>query len=304
MNIENLEAFVHVNHFGSINKASKALFLSQPSVTSRIKSLERELDAQLFERSGRRLILTEKGSGFLPFAENMVDTLKKGKAYLDDSRNDNRLTVASSSLASFYLLPEILPAIKKECPGLNVKIITAPSDEVARMVSRGEAELGFASNVSAPGLKIHRAAASPIRLIVPPGHSFTGSKTNAEKLGGNTIVFFACGSLDWTMVNTLFMKLEKQPYIKYEVDSMETAKGIILNRSAIGFLPELSVRREIEEGLLQAIDIPELTDVALKTDMIHRENSDSFSMKEIVRIIEETTYGAPVGRPVIDGLYK
>ena len=304
MNIENLEAFVHVNHFGSINKASKALFLSQPSVTSRIKSLERELDAQLFERSGRRLILTEKGLGFLPFAENMVDTLKKGKAYLEDSRNENRLTVAGSSLAAFYLLPDVLPAIKKEFPELNVKIVTAPSDEVARMVSQGDAELGFASNVSASGLSTHRTLESPIRLIVPNGHAFTGSKTDANKLSGTTIVFFACGSLDWTMVNNLFMKLEKQPDIKYEVDSMETAKGIILNGSAIGFLPELSVRREIEEGFLHAIDIPELTDVALKTDMIYQENSYSGSMKEIIRIIEETTYAAPAERAAIDELYK
>ncbi|WP_052747435.1 LysR family transcriptional regulator [Salinicoccus sediminis] len=304
MNIENLEAFVHVNHFGSINKASKVLFLSQPSVSSRIKSLERELGAQLFERSGRRLILTEKGSGFLPFAENMVDTLKKGKAYLDDSRNDNRLTVASSSLASCYLLPDILAAVKKVLPELNVKIITAPSEEVVRMVSRGEADLGFASNVSAPGLSIHRALESPIRLIVPQGHGFIGSQPDAEKLSGHTIVFFACGSMDWTMVNNLFMKLERQPDIKYEVDSMETAKGIILNHSAIGFLPELSVRREIEGGLLHAIDIPQLTDVALKTDMIYRENSDSASIKEVISIIGETAYDVPAETAIIDTLYK
>lgn len=44
------EAFVYVIHFNSFNKAADALFLSQPSVTARIQSLERELDTKLFER--------------------------------------------------------------------------------------------------------------------------------------------------------------------------------------------------------------------------------------------------------------
>lgn len=47
MNIENIEAFVYVIHFNSFNKAADALFLSQPSVTARIQSLERELNTLL-----------------------------------------------------------------------------------------------------------------------------------------------------------------------------------------------------------------------------------------------------------------
>ncbi|MNW47922.1 chromosome replication initiation inhibitor protein [compost metagenome] len=54
MNIENIEAFVYVTHFGSFNKASKALFLSQPSVTSRIQSLEAELGNITLSIAGMR----------------------------------------------------------------------------------------------------------------------------------------------------------------------------------------------------------------------------------------------------------
>lgn len=61
MNIANIEAFVYVIHYNSFNKAADALFLSQPSISARIQSLERELDTQLFEREGRSFTLTEKG---------------------------------------------------------------------------------------------------------------------------------------------------------------------------------------------------------------------------------------------------
>ena len=60
VNIDNLEAFMYVVHLKSVHKASKALFLSQPTVTARIKSLERELNAELFIRQGEILRLLLK----------------------------------------------------------------------------------------------------------------------------------------------------------------------------------------------------------------------------------------------------
>lgn len=74
MNIENIEAFVYVNHYGSFNKAAEVLFLSQPSVTARIQTLERELDCKLFDRLGKQIALTEKGKQFLPYAQQIMQT--------------------------------------------------------------------------------------------------------------------------------------------------------------------------------------------------------------------------------------
>ena len=133
MNIDNIEAFVFVNHFGSINKASKALFLSQPSVTSRIKSLERELDAELFRRVGRQLIITDKGMEFLPFAENIIRTMKKGKAHLQNMEEKNEITIACSGLVSFYLVPRLMAMFKERFPDQKFRIMTETSETVARM---------------------------------------------------------------------------------------------------------------------------------------------------------------------------
>ncbi len=304
MNIENLEAFVFVNHFGSINRASKALFLSQPSVTSRIKSLERELDTELFQRTGRQLNLTNKGAEFLPFAQNIVDILKKGKAHLHAGGVGNELAIASTGLISYYLIPRVLPVVKEHFPELKIKIVTAPSDEVSRMVSNQEVDIGFASNVSDPNINMQRIAESPIRLIVPGDHEFVNGTADAERLAESTIVFFACGSLDWTMVHNLFLNLEMPPSIKYEVDSMESAKGIILNEAAIGFLPELSVRREIETGSLYALELPELSKVSLNTDMIYRNDTDLPYLEDLVEIFKNAADLKAVQKPYIEPLYK
>lgn len=65
MNIENIEAFIYVCQLGSFNKAAEALYLTQPSITARIQSLERDINLKLFHRNGNKISLTDKGEYFL-----------------------------------------------------------------------------------------------------------------------------------------------------------------------------------------------------------------------------------------------
>ncbi|MFT8319210.1 MAG: LysR family transcriptional regulator [Sporolactobacillus sp.] len=77
MTIDQLEAFLEIIDQHSFHLAAEKLYLSQPSVTSRIKSLEKELDTQLFIREGRGFSLTDRGNQFIPYAKRMVRTYKK-----------------------------------------------------------------------------------------------------------------------------------------------------------------------------------------------------------------------------------
>ena len=72
MDLGQIEAFVQVAHHHSFSKAAESLFLTQPSVTARIQSLERDLGETLFERNGRGVRLTEMGASFLPFARRSL----------------------------------------------------------------------------------------------------------------------------------------------------------------------------------------------------------------------------------------
>jgi len=75
MNMDNIEAFLYAFQLGSFNKAAEALYLTQPSVTARIQSLERELKGPLFHRDGKQITLTERGKQFLPYAQKNIASL-------------------------------------------------------------------------------------------------------------------------------------------------------------------------------------------------------------------------------------
>lgn len=85
MNIENIESFLYVVEYQSIHKAANALFLTQPTVSARIKSLEDSLDTTLFNRVGRSLTLTEKGIEFIPYAKTIVNSYYESKKHLHRS---------------------------------------------------------------------------------------------------------------------------------------------------------------------------------------------------------------------------
>ncbi len=82
MNIEHIESFLYVVKYKSIHKASHALYLTQPTVSARIKSLEESLGTALFNRDRRGLSLTESGKDFIPFATNIVESYYESKKYL------------------------------------------------------------------------------------------------------------------------------------------------------------------------------------------------------------------------------
>jgi DNA-binding transcriptional LysR family regulator len=75
--MDQLDAFLAVVKYQSFRLASEHLYLSQPSLSSRIRALEKDLDASLFIRDGRKVTLSGKGEVFVPYAKRIVRTYRK-----------------------------------------------------------------------------------------------------------------------------------------------------------------------------------------------------------------------------------
>jgi DNA-binding transcriptional LysR family regulator len=283
MNIENIEAFVYVFHYGSFNKAAEVLFLSQPSVTARIQSLERELDCRLFDRLGKQVQLTEKGRQFLPYAQQLLQVFQKGKQHIQKKRTlPHELRIGCTVSVSNYIIPELLPKLKVEYPGLQIKVTTAITDDIVSKVLNRELDIGFVRNVSHPYLQSVKYYVDPIRLYAYANHPLAGkTEVSVELIVDQPFVFFECGALDWLRIHRVFQSLNKPPAIEIHTDNAETAKKLVLNQAGICFLPGLCVRKEVQEQLLFPIDVAEVTSVALQTNIINLNGEQS----EIVQFL-------------------
>ncbi|MEM1505457.1 LysR family transcriptional regulator [Domibacillus sp. 8LH] len=251
MNIDHLEAFIYAVHFNSIHKAADALFLSQPTVTARIKTLERELEQQLFDRSGRGVSLTEKGREFLPYAEQIVQTYEQAKKLLRRESAQKECVIGANLISSQYFLPHALPLWKEAFPDWRFTVVSASNDLLVEKLLRKELHIAFMKEAAHDALAQQPLLDNSVRLVTLPGHAFVGrTDISAAELALEPMVFFECGAFDWNRVHKIFEAAHVKPRIEFQVGHLEVAKSLIKSGAGIGFLPSLCIKNELEQGEL------------------------------------------------------
>lgn len=262
MNIDHLEAFMYVVHLKSIHKAANALFLSQPTVTARIKTLERELSTDLFTREGRGLILTEQGRAFIPFAEQIIQTYKEGKKQMKERNEQEEIVIGANVITSQYFIPFVLPEWKKRNPEVRFKFVSGTNDMLLEKLLQKQVDIGFIRNLSHDDLQTREALDNSVKLVVYPDHPLLQQEDiTVSRLAEEPLVFFECGAFDWNRVHKLFEVEKVEPKIEFQVDHLEVAKSIIKSRCAIGFLPYLCIKKELENGELLEVDVSHLIQI-------------------------------------------
>jgi DNA-binding transcriptional LysR family regulator len=172
MNLRLVEYFVAVVDHGGITKAANALYIAQPSMSQAIRTLERELGVQLFERSGRGLTLTREGMAFAVSARRILADVEKAKAKMSSARDliHGRLDVAAISSLAVDPLPQLVSKLRDLHPGIVVNVLDpGGSAGVVDQVRRGTAELGLTDlPVRAGALEVRELWRQEIVLVLPP----------------------------------------------------------------------------------------------------------------------------------------
>lgn len=270
MNIENIEAFIYVCQLGSFNKAAEALYLTQPSVTARIQSLEREINIKLFHRNGNKISLTEKGEYFFPHAQKILQSYQEAKYGLQQVTIPYDLVIGSALSISNNILPEILPSFKFEFKDVRIKIVTGHSQDILQKVINKEVDFGIIRTETHPQVESIRLYNDPIGLFVPRNHIFLKEeKVTIEHVSKQPLIFFDYGSIDWLMIHRLFSSNDVSPTISLEVDNMETAKNLVIQGMGISFLPEHCVKQELENGELIRVEMTPPVKINISIDFIY-----------------------------------
>ena len=149
MNLKQLEAFVRVSERRSFSKAAKELFLTQPTVSAHISSLEKELDARLFVRNTKEVDLSEEGRKLYDYARQMVDLERKIEYVFHGGNKQEQqcITIAASTIPAQYLLPRILTKFNEKYPNEQFKISETDSAQVVEKVLNRTIDVGFTGTV-------------------------------------------------------------------------------------------------------------------------------------------------------------
>jgi len=143
MDLRRVRTFVTVAEQGSVSKAALYLHISQPGLSRQIHELQQELGLQLFDRVGRRLVLTAEGEQLLGSCRSLLGNASSlsEQAQLLRRGDTGVLRVAASPVQIESILSTFLPQYARRCPNVQVKLIEASGADTLAILERGEIHL-------------------------------------------------------------------------------------------------------------------------------------------------------------------
>ena len=193
MELAQLEAFLQVAHHRSFSRAAEALFLTQPSVTARIQSLERELGERIFERTGRSVTLTDAGIAFMPHAQRALTAVQEGIDAIEAVRHGDvgSIRIGASSTIATYVLPGTLKRFRESRPRVHIHLSTGSTEEIIDGLLAGEIHVAITRLTQHPEIESLHLYNDDLALITAPNHPYAnrGSVTIAEA-GRQSFLFF------------------------------------------------------------------------------------------------------------------
>ncbi|QDY71609.1 LysR family transcriptional regulator [Qingshengfaniella alkalisoli] len=175
MTFDQLRIFIAVAEREHVTQAAAALNMTQSATSAAISALEERHAVQLFDRIGRRIILTDAGRIFLDEARALLARAQQAEQVLDDLAGLKRgtLRLGASQTVATYWLPLLMQQFRKQYPGLALELITGNTSQVTTMVHDAIVDLGFVEGtVSDPALSKQSLRGDELALVVAPGHQW------------------------------------------------------------------------------------------------------------------------------------
>lgn len=249
MNIEitDLRLFVNIAECGNLTKGAEKTFLSPPSASARIKTLELETSQQLLNRGNKGVTLTTSGELFLKQARLVLRQFDFLTVEMSNSEAGHiRLFANTTAVTEF--LPELLARFLSERPSVTMDLQERLTNDIVRSVVDGTADLGIVSgDIGNEDLEIIRFSTDRLMLAIPRNHPLSNCET--VKLS-DTLEFEHIGLHEGsTLLDFLRRQFRRKGYdrsLRIQVRSFEAMCRLVEAGVGIGVVPESAARRHVQ----------------------------------------------------------
>ena len=179
MTLEQLRIFVAVAEREHVTRAAGDLHLTQSATSAAVATLEARYATKLFDRVGRRIVLTEAGRLFLNEARAVLARAAAAETVLADlaGLKKGRLALGASQTVASYWLPPLIHRYQERFPGVSVELTIGNTESVAKLVREGTADLGIVEGETEdPTLSVAPVAEDELVLVVAPGHPWADGR--------------------------------------------------------------------------------------------------------------------------------
>lgn len=258
-----LDLFLSVVKSGSMSKAAEAHLITQPSASSRIKTLERQLGLTLLERSPTGSRPTPEGAVVAGWAESLLrsaDALATGAAALR-AEAAGLLRIAASYTVAEYLLPPWIESFFRNRPEDSAALEVANSTTVLERLASGAADLGFIESPGpTPNMVTQVVGIDELVTVVAPGHPWARRGTvPVEALVTTPMVSREVGSGTREALDAALAELGYASHdIALDLGSTSAVRAAVISGSSPTVISRLAVVNDLAAGSLVEIDVVDL----------------------------------------------
>jgi DNA-binding transcriptional LysR family regulator len=258
MEVRQLQTFCVLAEELNFTRTAERVFTVQSNVTSQIKALEAELGVPLFDRLAKRVILTEAGRRFRPYAEKALAAMDQGyRAVKFGTEPAGPLNIYAPESVLTYRLPEVLKLFRKRHP--KVELIFRPefdSKLVDDLVcARVDLAISMSDDIDREHLTSIGMRSEDVYLFSTPDHPLANAKKVYPKdLVDQTLLLTESGCGYRKKLDMLLAAANVKPQHVTEFSSVEAIKQCVLAGMGIGFLPEIVIACELKKKELTVIN--------------------------------------------------
>ena len=250
MELRQLKYFEKTCELLNFTEAAHALCISQSTLSQQIKQLETELGILLFDRIGKRIILTEAGSSFLPYAKNAIRESENGKQIIRDLQNlDTGKLCIGATFSLSPLLTKALPLFAEQYPHIQINITFATSDELMVKLENNEMDfvLSFGSEESCTDFERVFLFSSRLYLVAGKSHAVASKAIiNFQDITSLPLILPSKGFVTREIIEHVCKKEKLHLTTEIEINDVNTIISLVKNGKQATILTFAAVRNEEE----------------------------------------------------------
>jgi len=253
MLLRHIRYLLAVTEHQNFTRAAEALHVSQPTLSQQIKQLEDALGAQLLDRSGRTVRLTDAGAAYVEYARRALQDLDAGKRAIHDvqelTRGDLRLAMTPTFTA--YLIGPLVERFNARYPGINLSVAEMNQDRIEALLAQDELDIGIGFT-EARSVDIESRAwfVETLALMVGKAHPCAASRSplSVRKFEENSLVLLSADFATRAHIDRYCRQHGIKPRIVIEANSISGIIEIVQRSHRLATVLPKAIARE-KEGL-------------------------------------------------------
>ena len=261
MEIRQLETFVHVAQLQSFSRAAEVLGYTQSAITVQIRLLESELETRLFDRTGKRVVLTPSGKEFMEHASRILyDVNKAKKSMNDDAELKNPLHIGTIESLCTAKLPAVLSKFREFHPKVNMQVTIDTPEQLIRMMEHNGLDLIYILDTprwDQNWVKVMEKA-EPVVFVASADSEFAGKTLKMEDILEEPF-FLTEKNANYRQALDQQLALKKQALSPVlEISDTAFIIRMLEKNHGLSFLPYLAVERDIRKGRIALLHVEDV----------------------------------------------